>query len=446
MRDSDDAVRRPRGLAAGRARPRSSGARRTGLTITALSAGVCLFAAACSGSASPASNAQPGGGKAAAPPRPAWRLRITPGNGASGVRTDASIRVSASHATVSKVTVTSGGTTVFGKLNHARTSWRPDWPLHTGTRYMVTATGTGPNGKAVKQTSSFRTLTPAASYSVSIFEGAGQTYGVGMPIMLTFSQPVTRKYAVEKAMQLKTSKPVAGAWYWDGDQTLVFRPQDYWPQHTQVSFKGHFDGLRIAPHVYGTANLTQDFRIGASLITVASTRTHYMKVFYQGKEIGNWPISTGRQGHDTANGTYLTIEKGNPTRMKGNGYNLLVPYAVRFTWSGNYIHDAYWSVAQQGHVNVSHGCVNVSPAHSRSYYHMAVAGDPVTVVGSPSAGKWDDGWTEWFLTWHQLLRGSATHLAVKAGPDGSKFVKPSTLPGPRTTRLHGSKPFNYVSK
>lgn len=130
----------------------------------------------------------------------------------------------------------------------------------------------------------------------------------------------------------------------------------------------HFDGVQAAPGVDGTADLTQDFRIGPALIVTLSTRTHYMKVWYRRKHIGNWPISTGRPGYDTANGTYLTIEKGNPTRMVGNGYDLLVPSAVRFTCSGNYIHAADWSVAQQGVVNVSHGYVNVSPAHSEIYY------------------------------------------------------------------------------
>ena len=51
-----------------------------------------------------------------------------------------------------------------------------------------------------------------------------------MPIMITFSQPVTRKAAVEKAIQIKTSKPVVGAWSWDGDEALDFRPQSYWPR------------------------------------------------------------------------------------------------------------------------------------------------------------------------------------------------------------------------
>lgn len=88
--------------------------------------------------------------------------------------------------------------------------------------------------------------------------------------------------------------------------------------------------------------------------------------------------------------------------------------------------------------------MNLSPARATTYYHMAVPGDPVTITGSPVAGKWDDGWTEWFLTWPQLLRGSATGEAVQAGPSGSTFVNPAKLPQvTATSPLQAPSPGNY---
>ena len=100
---------------------------------------------------------------------------------------------------------------------------------------------------------------------------------------------------------------------------------------------------------------------------------------------------------------------------------------MRFTFSGDYYHSAPWSVVDQGTTNVSHGCVNLAPPDAVIYYKLAVPGDPITVTGSPRPGRWDDGWTEWFLSWNQLLAGSALHEAVVAGPQGSTFVQPSTL-------------------
>ena len=123
-----------------------------------------------------------------------------------------------------------------------------------------------------------------------------------------------------------------------------------------------------------------------------------MKLYKDGKLYRTWPISSGRPGDNTPNGTYLTIEKGNPVLMKGPGYRIEVPWSVRFTWSGDYLHDAFWSVGEQGFTNVSHGCVNMAPADAEVYYKLAVPGDPVTVVGSPRHGVWDNGWTYWFLT------------------------------------------------
>ncbi len=422
--------------------------RRVRLGITAVLGALCLLAAACAGkAATPPGVTQQGQGAGTPAAADAARVTITPANGSRDAHPNHGIAVSVAQGKITSVAVTSGHAHVGGTLAPGGTAWHTRWPLRTSSHYHVTVTARGVDGKTVTATSSFRTLTPSATFSATTLEGYHQTYGVGMPIMITFSQPVTHRAAVERAIQIRSSKPVVGAWMWDGPQALDFRPRTYWPQNTHVTFIAHFNGVEAARGVYGTSNLSQSFTIGRSLIAVASTRTHYMRVYYRKKLLGRWAISTGMPGKDTANGTYLTIEKANPTRMKGNGYNVLVPLAVRFTWSGNYIHWADWSVAQQGIVNVSHGCVNISPAHAAIYYPLAVPGDPVTITGSPVAGQWDDGYTEWFYSWKQLLRHSATHMAVQVGPTGSTFVDPSTLPAPgHASVLKAPRPFNYLAK
>jgi hypothetical protein len=69
---------------------------------------------------------------------------------------------------------------------------------------------------------------------------------------------------------------------------------------------------------------------------------------------------------------------------------------------------------------------------------MSIPGDPITVTASTAAGKWDDGWTEWFLPFSQYLRGSALGMAVEAGPQGSTFVSPSSLPADTATAPLGT--------
>jgi lipoprotein-anchoring transpeptidase ErfK/SrfK len=417
----------------------SAAARRRALP--AILAGLGLLATACQ--AAPGGGSGGGGTEPAthSPSAAAFRLSIVPANGARNIRPDHGITVTASGGTISTVTVAGGQVT--GSLNAARTVWHTRWALPIHTHLVVTATGAAKGGRPVTQTASFTTLDPANTFRMQIFEGYRQTYGVGMPILLNFDQPITNRKAVERALQLTTSKPVVGAWYWDGSTALIFRPRDYWPAGTTVSFTAHLDGVQGAPGVYGYHTLTQTFLIGRSLIVTASTATHHMRLYRDGKLFRVWPISTGKPGDNTPNGTYLTIEKGNPVIMKGPGYRISVPWSVRFTWSGDYLHDAYWSVGQQGFANVSHGCVNMPPADAEFYYKMAVPGDPVTISGSPRGGAWDNGWTHWFLSWPQLLAGSALHQAVLAGPGGSRFagqaaVPPSTATAPIGTSQPGN--------
>ncbi|HEY2550211.1 MAG TPA: Ig-like domain-containing protein [Streptosporangiaceae bacterium] len=404
-----------------------------------------LLAAACSG------GGHGTGGKAASQRGSGTEatgilLSITPANGSKNVKPDQGIKIGVSHARVTSVRVTAGGDAVSGKLSADGTVWHSTWPLGVSQRYQVTAKAVSATGHAITRTSSFRTITPSQTFQAQIFEGAGKTYGVGMPIMLKFSHPITNRAAVERALQLRTSRKVVGAWYWDNSTTLNFRPRSYWPPHTTVSFTGHLDGVQGAPGVYGYHTLTQTFSIGRSLIVTASTRTHHMQLYRDGKLYRTWPISTGRPGDNTPNGTYVTIDKGNPVLMKGPGYRIKVPWSVRFTWTGDYLHDAFWSVNEQGFTNVSHGCVNMPPAAAKVYYKMEVPGDPVTVTGSPRAGTWDNGWTEWFLPWQKYVHGSALHQAVVAGPHGSSFVQPSAAPASHASAPLGQpKPDNWTA-
>jgi lipoprotein-anchoring transpeptidase ErfK/SrfK len=407
-----------------------SGGRRARVAFTLLLSVAVLSAVSCTACA----------GNAVPPPT----LTISPANGSRGVLPGAAVFVAAKHGKLRNVAVATAAGPVRGYLA-ANGTWRSADPLATGTSYTVTATAIGANRRKVTTSTTFQTFTPHRTFRATITavgtdpnisaEIAARQYGVGIPITIMFSRPISNKAAVERAIQLKTSRAVLGAWYWQDDKTVIFRPRQYWPQDTTVTIDGNFDGVQAAPGVYGNQDVHMSLSIGPSLIVVASTRTHYMDVYYNDRFFGRWPISTGRPGDDTPDGTYLTTFKNNPQLMTGPGYSLEVPWSVDVTYSGTFIHDAYWSVGVQGSVNVSHGCINTSPAHAETYYKMAEPGDPVTVIGSPRAGTPGNGWTEWFMSWPQWLRGSATGEAVVAGPTGSSFVSPASL-----TATTGSSP------
>lgn len=380
-------------------------------------------------------------------------VTISPGNGRTGVSPSTPIAVTVTGGTLRHVEVHTAGDPVEGTLSVNRRSWHSTGHLNLDRAYEVTATAVNGAGKTSTTTSSFRTLAAGQTVHAHTPLAYRATYGVGMPIEIDFDRAVTRKAAVERSLKLTTSRSVVGAWYWPNSRQVRFRPRDYWPAHTTVRFDAMLDGVEAAPGVYGDADLWQRFTIGTSLIVVASTRSHRLHLYRDGTLLHNWKISTGQPGHDTPNGTYLTINKANPEEMKPDDiapgqpgyYDLNVPWSVRFTWSGDFLHDAYWSVSEQGHTNVSHGCVNMTPQAAETYYKMAVPGDPVTITGSPLAGTPGDGWTDWFLSWTQVLHRSALHQAVQAGPDGSTFVNPDDVPASTATPPTGTAAANNAA-
>ena len=250
------------------------------LAVTAAAATAAVLAsglAACSGSG----NGHP------KPPASLARLIITPATGSGQADPGAGVTVAVSRGTLENVTVTRGPDPVSGSFNALRTSWHTSWPLLPAHSYTVTATAIDKHRRAVTKTSTFRTLRPQEAFSTQIIEGYHAVYGVGMPVILTFSHPVLPKYraAVERSIQLTSSNPVVGAWYWDdalapAGTSLVFRTRSYWPQHTKVTLNAHLAGLEIAPGVYGKTNLTQSWTIGKSLIAVVNTADHYAHIYY----------------------------------------------------------------------------------------------------------------------------------------------------------------------
>jgi lipoprotein-anchoring transpeptidase ErfK/SrfK len=378
------------------------------------------------------------GGRSGAPRRPHLAVTISPGEGAIDDRPDLGVVVNTSRGHLIGVNVRDAhGGVVAGYLNPGGTTWHSTWALAAPQSYVVTATAAGARGRTATEHATFRTSAPARTFTASVDMSPGETVGVGMPIMVTFSRSIHDKADVERSFELRSSTPVAGAWYWLDDKTVWFRPRKYWPAYDKVRFTAHLAGVQGAAGVYGAADLSRRFSIGKSLVTVASASSHRMRVWVNGRLRFDWPISTGQPGDDTPDGAYVTIEKGNPVDMdsctfgicegQSGYYNVLVYDSVRFTWSGDYIHSAPWSVGEQGFANVSHGCVNLAPDHAAWYYDNADRGEPVTIVGSPVRGTWGDGWTIWFLSWKKLVRGSALKQAVLAGPDGSFFAGPDTL-------------------
>ena len=81
-------------------------------------------------------------------------------------------------------------------------------------------------------------------------------------------------------------------------------------------------------------------------------------------------------------------------------------YAVRISKSGEFVHAAPWSVAQQDRENVSHGCINVSTENAALFFDFSQPGDIVEIRNS-DGGPLRSDVCDWTLSWQEWRAGSA---------------------------------------
>jgi len=413
--------------------------------VAALAATTALVLGACTSQ----HNAAPGGQSPAAhtqsatspapstatstAPAPLARLVAYPANGTHGVSPADPVTVTVADGTLTSVTMTNDeGKVVKGAISADQHSWAVGEDLGYGKAYTVKAKAVNADGKPVARTSSFTTVTPdnmtmpylntTAGTSIK----AGATYGVGMVISVHFDEAISNKAAAEKHLKVTSSPSQPGSWYWLDDQNVHFRPQQYWKAGTKVSVAADVYGVQVAPGMYGQADASTSFKIGARHVSIADDKTHMVKVYKNGTLIKKMPTSMGKGGSEVSNGqtitfwtqrgTYTVLDQGNPVRMDSRsfglaldagGYNVLVYWATRISTDGIYVHSAPWSVWAQGKQNTSHGCLNVSPANAEWFYKWSQPGDVVQVknTGGAPLEVWQNG--DWGLSWSKWKAGSA---------------------------------------
>jgi lipoprotein-anchoring transpeptidase ErfK/SrfK len=371
----------------------------------------------CQEPAGPGANAA-GPARAVAQKAPPAAITVEPAPYLVRVRPDAPVTVTASNGTLTDVTLTDGkGRPVEGALSGDGSSWKASARLRLNSRYTVQARAVNPDGVAADHTSQFTTLKPKKRLTTSISPLDGSTVGVGMPIAVRLSHPVRKRAEVEKALTVTSSKAIEGSWSWLSDEELHFRPREYWPAGSKVTLKVRLQDVDAGRGVWGGENRTIKFRIGSSMVSVVDVDRLRMTVYRNGKVARVIPVSTGKAGFLTRNGIKVISEKHQLkvmdattigiSRSDPEYYRLDVPYALRVTNSGEFVHAAPWSVADQGRARVSHGCVGMSTANAIWLYNQTHVGDIVQVVGSPRKLEPGNGWTDWNVTWSTWVKGSA---------------------------------------
>jgi lipoprotein-anchoring transpeptidase ErfK/SrfK len=388
---------------------------RRGTTIATTLLVVALAAAGCTS----------GGGGGDAPEPKSARLSVTPANGAKKITPDAGVTVKVANGKISRVAVaTSGGRAAAGVLARDGLSWRTTRALRPATTYTVNAQATGADGKQVASRTTFTTLTPKRRLESGLSPLDGETVGVGMPVQLLLSHPVAgeaNKAAVERALEVKMSKPVEGAWSWVHDREVQFRPREYWPTGQKVTVVARLTGLKAGNGLWGMKDRTVDFTVGPEHITKVDNKTHKAVVRDGGKVVRTIPVSMGRPGDDSYSGVMIAQEKSATTIMDSatigepGEYRIKTKWNVRMTYSGTFFHAAPWSTGAQGNSNVSHGCVNASPENAKWFYNFTNRGDIIEVTGTSRQVPFGSGPTPWAKSWEDWLAGSALGKPINGG-------------------------------
>jgi lipoprotein-anchoring transpeptidase ErfK/SrfK len=343
-------------------------------------------------------------------------VSVSPASGQTGVLLDSPVTVATSAGTLTSVVVaTAGAAPLAGSILPSGTEWRSTAPLLPATTYRVTATVTNPNGLRASRLTSFTTLTPTYLTGASVFPYDGMTVGVGQPIVFTFNHYIftaAGQAAALKHITITMSKPVPGGWHWFSPIELHFRPKSYWPTGEHIQVSANFNGWDGGEGRWGTGTVSQSFSIGAARVSIANLQTEQMTVTLNGATIATYPISGGRQQYPTMDGVHIVLDRQSVVHMVSstvgipvhspNGYDEFVYNDVHISDSGEYVHSAPWSVGAQGVTNVSHGCINMSPANSLTFFNFSRVGDIVEVVGSPRPPvNGDHGVMDWSTDWSQ---------------------------------------------
>jgi len=368
--------------------------------------------AGCSGAGRTAP--APGGGEAKAPTASvAPPVSFTPKLDQTDVPLDAAVVVSVRTGKLMSVTVAAGpkdNAPLVGELDPAGARWTSasGGVLAPATTYKVTANVVAANGGASIAHSSFTTLAPSARLTARVAPLNGTTVGVGQPIALYLSKPVTDHAAVERHLTVTADPPVAGSWLWLSDTQLHWRPPQYWQPHTKVTFDAALAGVDFGGGTWGTESRKISFTIGDSHVSVVDATTHQMTVTTNGQLERTIPVSTGKDKDPTKSGVHVVMDKAETTVMDSatvgipagspDAYKLTVHWNVRISNSGEFVHAAPWSVGSQGRRNVSHGCVNLSPAEATWFFNYSQLGDVVEVKGTPVQLEATNGFGDWNVT------------------------------------------------
>ncbi|WP_371479791.1 Ig-like domain-containing protein [Kitasatospora sp. NBC_00315] len=360
------------------------------------------------------------GSASSSPKTSVAKITVVPADGAADASFTEPVKVTVTSGTLTSVALAdSTGRPVTGRMSADSTTWTSTGTLTSATEYTVAVAATDGDKLEADANTGFTTTTPANTFVGYFTPEDGSVVGVGMPVSINFSKPVTDRKAVQQAITVIAQPGVEIVGHWFSSTRLDFRPEEYWAAGTKVTLKLRLKDVEGAKGYYGTQSKDVRFTIGRSQTSVADLAAKKLTVTTDGQVSAVYPISGGSPEHTTWGGRMVISEQFQQTKMDsttvglGDEYNIPdVPHAQRLTTSGTFVHGNYWSnPAVFGGQNTSHGCVGMQDAkggqdpstNGYKFYASSIIGDVVEVVNSgdktvdPANGLngWNLGWAAW---------------------------------------------------
>ncbi|WP_294563670.1 Ig-like domain-containing protein [uncultured Arthrobacter sp.] len=356
-----------------------------------------------------------------APPARDVTVKAVPADGAAAVNPVTVAEVSAGNGRISDVTLqpVTGGAPVGGTLSADGTKWTAGERLAFNTQYAFTYTVSDASGGTTTREQTFTTVEPANEADAALYPLDGTTVGTGQPLEINFSEPVANKDAVEKAIKVTSTSGQPGAFYWLSDTKVRYRPQEFWAPNSTITVDMKLFGVDFGNAMIGNFDRTFTVKTHDTRLAVVDDKTKTMNVYIGGKLQRTFPVTLGTPEWPSTVGYHVVMEKYESTKFTAESIGLkpgdeayypptVVKHASRLSNGGAFVHEALPAAqVALGSINVSHGCVGMSPEGAKYFYDNFGPGDVVRILNTNYGPMYvHDGFGDWNLSWEDYVNGT----------------------------------------
>lgn len=364
-----------------------------------------------SGGSATSSGSSSASSSSAAPKPFEPEVSVVPAADAQGVNPVTPVTVTTKQGKIGKVTVDGGKDPVQGKISPDGLTWTSEGPLSFDTQYTVNYTVT--DGKASKDgKSGFATVVAANEADAKINVSDGKTYGTGQVIEFNFSEPVTNRAEIEKAITVTGGGMGPGRFRWYKDTMVRYRPQDLWAPNSEITVQADLLGKDLGGGQIGNQNYKVTFKTGDKHYAYVDNNTKTMTMYINDRKVREALVTLGDPEWPSVTGKLVIMEQSKKYKFDASTLGLkkgdshwYEPFEAtntnRLTSSGAFVHQAEPSAyAYVGVANISHGCIGLLPDDAEYFFDTFMVGDVVETenTGYGQADP-DNGYGDWNIPW-----------------------------------------------